>query len=86
MLLKPLDDADVGQAEGAAALESQADGGTVGRDNGRQGGWRWGWERGGLLSWLLGWLRPQFLAGGSGCEEDEGDQDGGTIARHNQTL
>ena len=37
VLLDPLDDADVGQAQGASALESQADDGAVGRNNSRQG-------------------------------------------------
>ena len=45
VLLKPLQDADVGHAEGAAALQSQADDGTVGRDNGRERGRAGGTDR-----------------------------------------
>jgi hypothetical protein len=65
VLLKPLDDADMGQTEGAAAFESQADDAAVGRDDVGQERWLRRGDCGGSGASLL-------LGRGSGRQDGGG--------------
>ena len=79
MVFKPLQDADVGEAERAAAFQGQADGGAIAGDYWRERGLR----RGGRLHVRL----SSLLLAGSGCggKKERGKKNGGTIQRHGVT-